>query len=566
MKKQRKSLLFIMPAVILVFGIASFTACKTGKSSESGTSHEYDDGVVTTPATCTEDGVKTFTCTAGDDTYTEAIPALGHKYKNGVCTRCGEKQPTSDEYFTFNYLSDTDSYEIKAKNAKNMPAEVVIPSKHEGKPVTSICYYAFRSCSSLTSIVLPSSVTSIGYAAFWSCISLTSIVLPSSVTSIDNFAFVFCSNLTSIVLPSSVTSIGGQTFQGCRSLTSIVLPSSVTSIGSYAFYNCSSLTSVTFEEGSKLTSIGDDAFSGCSSLTNIVLPSSVTSIGNRAFDGCNSLKSIVLPSSVTSIGDGPFKDCSSLTSIKVEKGNTNYKSIDGNLYSYDGKTLIQYAIGKNDMSFNIPSSVSSIGSYAFEYCSSLTSIVLPSSVTSIGSYAFVNCYGLYKVINHSDINLTFESKDNGYLARYAGIIVNKNGNATYKDGWSETLDGFVFDTDNNKYRLRAYYGDKTTVTLPLTYNGQSYDIYYFRGATKVIIPEGFTSIGSYAFWGCISLTNIVLPSSVTSIGHYAFYSCSSLTSINFKGTMAQWKAVSKGTNWNYNMPPDYKVICTDGNY
>ena len=152
----------------------------------------------------------------------------------------------SDEYFTYTYLSETDSYEIQAKDVNNMPAEVVLPSTLEGKPVTSIGYMAFYNCSSLTSIELPSSVTSIGRSAFSWCSSLTNITFGenSRLTSIGGEAFDHCWGLTSIEIPSSVTSIGDRAFEDCYSLTIIEIPSSVTSIGDYAFAGCSSLTSV----------------------------------------------------------------------------------------------------------------------------------------------------------------------------------------------------------------------------------------------------------------------------------------------------------------------------------
>ena len=161
-----------------------------------------------------------------------------------------------------------------------------------GEKVTSIGGNAFRYCSSLTSITIPSSVTSISSSAFYNCYSLTSITIPSSVTRIGSQAFYSCYSLTPITIPSSVTSIGDYAFQYCSSLTSITIPSSVTSIGGYAFQYCYSLQSVTIP--SSVTSIGDYAFQYCSSLTSITIPSSVTSIGNYAFDNCSSITDFVL--------------------------------------------------------------------------------------------------------------------------------------------------------------------------------------------------------------------------------------------------------------------------------
>ena len=88
--------------------------------------------------------------------------------------------------------------------------------------------YAFKNCSDLTSLTLPSSVTRIGDYAFYNCSGLTSLTLPSSVTSIGEFAFRYCSGLTSLTIPSGVTSIGMSAFEYCSSLTSLTLPSSVT--------------------------------------------------------------------------------------------------------------------------------------------------------------------------------------------------------------------------------------------------------------------------------------------------------------------------------------------------
>ena len=129
----------------------------------------------------------------------------------------------------------------------------------------------------------------------------------------------------------------------------------------------------------------------------------MTGICNSAFYDCDSLTSITIPSSVTSIGDYVFRYCDSLTSIIVDVSNEKYKSIDGNLYTKDGKTLIQYAIGKKDTSFIIPDGVTSIGNEAFYDCDSLTNITIPSSVTSIGDYAFYGCDSLTSITIPSSV-------------------------------------------------------------------------------------------------------------------------------------------------------------------
>ena len=329
-----------------------------------------------------------------------------------------------------------------------------IPAEIDGKAVTSIGGFAFYNCTSLTSITIPdsvtsigdeafegcesltsvtigNSVTSIGEGAFYHCTSLTSVTIPDSVTSIGDYAFSDCTSLTSInvdennenycdingilfnkdkteliqypigktdisyTIPDSVTSIGWDAFYGCESLTSITIPNSVTSIGGSAFSWCTSLTSITI--GNSVTSIGSYAFYNCESLTSVTIGNSVTSIGGFAFYNCASLTSATIGNSVTSIGRNAFDYCISLTSINVDENNENYCDINGILFNKDKTELIQYPIGKTDISYTIPDSVTSIGWDAFYNCESLTSITIPDSVTSIGSYAFKDCTSLTSV-------------------------------------------------------------------------------------------------------------------------------------------------------------------------
>ena len=288
-------------------GVCIVEGCGVKEPPENHTTHEWDEGVVTTAPTCTEKGIKTFTCWCSEK-YTQAVAELGHDreqheaqeatcvavgweayetckrddcdyttyveieinpdnhdYVNGVCSHCNEK-----EYYSagleYALLGDGTSYMVTGIGTC-ADTKIVIPSTYNNLPVTSIGGSAFYLCSSLTKIVIPDSVTSIGDSAFVGCISLTKIVIGDSVTSIGNYAFVDCSSLTEIVIPDGVTSIGDSAFSDCSNLTKVVIGDSVTSIGYYAFYECSSLTKVVI--GDSVTSIGGYAFYGCSSLTSI---------------------------------------------------------------------------------------------------------------------------------------------------------------------------------------------------------------------------------------------------------------------------------------------------------
>ncbi len=143
-----------------------------------------------------------------------------------------------------------------------------------------------------------------------------------------------------------------------------------------------------------ITSIGHYTFSNCENLTSVVIPNSATSIGGYAFANCESITSVAIPASVTSINHYTFNGCKSLTSINVDEDNTYYSNDEyGVLFNKDKTTLVCCPGGKAG-GYTIPDSVTSIGSCAFESCTSITSVKIGDGVTSIGNNAFHNCRSL----------------------------------------------------------------------------------------------------------------------------------------------------------------------------
>jgi hypothetical protein len=171
--------------------------------------------------------------------------------------------------------------------------------------VTSIVGdWAFRGCTSLTSIHVKNKNNNANYYSedgvlfdgtksvliFCPRGKTGDYIIPDSVTRIEYWAFRNCTSLTSITIPDSVTGIGNEAFRGCTSLTSVTIPDSVTRIGGWAFSGCTSLTSVTIPDS--VTGIGSKAFSSCTSLTSVTIPDSVTRIEKGAFENCTSLTSV----------------------------------------------------------------------------------------------------------------------------------------------------------------------------------------------------------------------------------------------------------------------------------
>lgn len=321
--------------------------------------------------------------------------------------------------------------------------DIVLPNS-----LVSIGCRAFMYCGYLRNIELPNSITSIGEKAFADCYFLESIVLPTSLTDIANGLFGSCRNLQNVILSDSITRIGETAFRDCELLQSITLPDSITSIERYAFANCMSLRSIVLPNS--LMIMGDAVFASCKHLRNIqcdsqycksidgvlftadyktliyypmekgqrnyAIPVTTEIIGQSAFRDCCLSNNIKIPDSVRAIKDSAFRG-SYFSSIElsnsveeIESGALNcpflkniecdseyYKSIDGALFTSDYLTLVCYPGGREEKSYIVPESVSSITKDAFRSSGSLRSVTLPDSTTIIEDDAFCYC-SLDKII------------------------------------------------------------------------------------------------------------------------------------------------------------------------
>ena len=432
--------------------------------------------------------------------------------------------------------------------------------------------------------------------------TLVDLIIPTSVTEIKDYTFAGFASLTSVTIHDYVTSIGDRAFYNCSNLTSVKIGKSVTSIGYYAFENCSSLTGVEIPDS--VISIGGSAFARCSSLTSVEISDFVTSIGGSAFAYCYKLTSITIGHSVSEIGNDAFYYCTSLKIIEVDEDNEYFCDIDGNLYSKDGTILIQYAIGKEDTSFVIPDSVTSIGSGAFSNCSSLSrvnylgtieqwcgitfsneyanplywaeklylngelvedlvipntvteikdnafygctsikSVTIPNSVTSIGDHAFESCYKLVEIYNLSSLTIEKGSYENGYVGYYAWDVYTS---LDTPSKLSTDSNGYIIYTNGEEKILVGYTGSETELTLPSGITSINQGAFYDCVITSVTIPDSVTSIGYEAFQNCISLSSVTIGNSVTSIGNSAFYNCYRLVEVYNLSSLT----ITKGSDSN----------------
>ena len=258
-------------------------------------------------STCREYGWETYlTCSRCDYTTYKELPLLEHNFVGGICTACGDKQPT--EGLTYELSTDNKYYTVTGIGDAAQ-SDITIASTYNGLLVTRIDEEAFRDCK-ITGITIPDTIATVGSRAFNNCTLLESVIIPDSVTSIGNNAFENCSNLVNVSISRNVTNISDSLFKSCLSLAEISIPDGVTEISIYAFDNCINLSDVSLPDS--ITTIESSAFRGCTSLESIELPKGVTSIGISAFENCSALKEITIPEGVTDIDPLTFQGCESL--------------------------------------------------------------------------------------------------------------------------------------------------------------------------------------------------------------------------------------------------------------
>ena len=501
----------------------------------SSYSNEYS-GNISIPSTVTYEGQTYNVTSIGPSTFEECSSLVSVVIPNSV---------TSIGYSAFGACSGLTSVTIP--NSVTSIGDYAfylcsdLTSIEIPNSVTRIGTSAFNRCTGLTSMDIPNSVTSIGAYVFYLCSGLTSMSIGNSVTTISSHAFDECLALASVMIPTSVANIEEGAFRNCSALTTIDIPNSVTSIGESAFRSCTGLTSIAIPNS--VTTIGNEAFAGCWVLSSIEIPNSLTSIGESAFSGCRVITSITNYATMPQVINAstfndlnkyactlyvPAESVEAYQTADVWKEFPHIQAIEGNTpepciiasgtcgaegdnlawtLSCDSVLTISGTGAMADYEWN--------GAPWYSNNEAIRSVIIENSVTSIGDYAFENCTGLTSPVYNAHV--------------FAFMPTSYSGAYTIPDG-IESIAGVAFGACSGL----------TSVTIPNSVTSiGDWAFAHCTGLTSVTIPNSVTSIGSSAFMGCTGLTSVTIPNSVTSIGDGAFNGCSNLNTITNYATIPQ---------------------------
>lgn len=286
---------------------------------------------------------------------------------------CGGTQER--RYGSYRYI--VENGEVTITEYTGVAADVTIPDTIKDMPVVAIGgvgWDAFSLRVTLKSVTIPDSVREIGWGAFDSCASLERVTLGKGVTVIDAYAFDGCLKL-------SCNEYEGGVYLATEDNPYYALLSMDADVKAPVFHPDTRI-------------ICGYALKGCKKLGDLVIPEGILSVASYAFP---ELDTVSFPSTMAYISSSVFYMSDTLEEITVAEGNTHYKSVDGSLFTYDGRILMKYAAPATVTAYTVPDGTVIIESDAFINVKGLTEVTLPDSVEEIGHMAFCRCEDLTSI-------------------------------------------------------------------------------------------------------------------------------------------------------------------------
>ena len=344
----------------------------------------------------------------------------------------------------------------------------------------------------------------------WANEQVTRVVINEGVTRIGNKAFFALPSITSVSLPDGVKSIGEYAFSGwslggdpAPKIEKIKIPASVTDIEDVAFGGCEKLKTISFEADSKLAKIGVGAFCNCSELYEVTIPASVTTIGRQAFARCSDLQSVTFApgSKLETIGENAFSDCSKLQTISCES------ALKEKLSGMVGETKVKIIVTHWNVNF-----VTDAKTTTTPVENNKKIVDKPADPTREG-WDFAGWYTKDESGKWAAEPFDFDTPITNDMTLYARWTASGKcgvgGNDltwTLDDSGTLTISGSGAMADYEDTDKQPWANQRSSIN-------------------KVVIGDGVTSIGQYAFALCKSLSEITIPAKVERIGEYAFYDC-----------------------------------------
>ena len=355
------------------------------------------------------------------------------------------------------------------------------------------------------------------FSPWW---GMNRVVISEGIEEIQDDVFTGCANLQSVSIPASVRKIGGNVFSYCYSLSSIVVDDhnpiydSRNGCNAVILTKSNSLVSACKSTviPSSVEEIRSDAYVGLP-IEAINIPVGVIHIREYAFNNCKELERIFISSSVENIEPNAFCECENVKSVRVDEKNETYDSRE-NCNAIIDKVMETLVWGCSTT--RIPSGVTEIGEYAFQYSTNLQEIDIPEGVESIRNAAFLGCSALRKVKLPSSLTEFDRFEQFAYCTSLDSIYIPQNVE-TISSGifcGCTSLRNVVVDKRNKKYDSR----DNCNAVIETSTNE------LIAGCTGSSIVEGVESIVEGAFSRC-GITAIHIPASVTQIGSTSFSGC-----------------------------------------
>lgn len=372
---------------------------------------------------------------------------------------------------------------------------------------------------------LPAGVNSLDYYAFSGCKALTGVSVPASLSVINQMAFSNTTSLTSFTIPYSCTSIGSNVFES-SSVQEIKMNKKLQSIGSAAFKS-SGLKR--FKAQSSITSMGkvtdiwrdsedkflSDVFENCLDLVEIDF-SEQTSFLGQIFQGCVSLSTAILPNRLTEIPEGQFRNCSSLAGVSYKNGDQIVNKF--------------------------PSTLKTIGRYAFYYCAFTDLLLDDCSKVLIGEYSFAGNNFSSLIVPTPQIAevmpYAFSSSDN--LLTIEWKIENQV--PEYCFAYSKKLKSFTATSIKNGIEDCAFIDCSSLNSVTLTLAGSNFfilsSVFKNCAISEIVIPNGVVTIGSQAFYGN-PFKNLVFPDTLTKLAEDALQNCQNLEKFELTNDLSE---------------------------